>query len=412
MNIDIKKRIGIITNAVALIGEKGYSRFEFLARYLTKNNFEVDLITSSFQHWEKKQRDKEKIKKQKTSYNIILLDEPGYKKNVDFRRIISHGIFAKNLKKYLNEKKRYDLLYCIIPDNYTAATVAKYANKNNIKLIIDTEDLWPEAMQMVINIPILSQVLFYPFIKNAKIAYNFANGIIGTSDEYTNHYKKYINKILPSETVYVGNELEVFDSGVRKYKIEKKQEEYWITYAGNIGTSYDIKTLILAGKKLKDKGYRNIKIKILGIGPLFEELKNFSKDIENIEFLGYIEYPKMAAYLSKSDIVINSFVKKAPQSIVTKIGDYLASGKPMINTCSSIEFKTKVEKDNFGISIEAENVEELEKAILKLYENKELAQNLGKNARKIAEEEFNREKSYYKIVEMINSLLGENNEGI
>ena len=377
-----------------------------------KNNFEVDLITSSFQHWEKKQRNKEEVKKQELPYNIILLDEPGYIKNVDVRRIISHRIFAKNLKKYLDKKSSYDLLYCVIPDNYTAAIVAKYTNKNNIKLIIDTEDLWPEAMLMVVNIPILSKVLFYPFKKAAKTAYNFTNGIIGTSDEYTNHYKKYTNKILPSETVYVGNELKVFDAGVSKYKIEKKQKEFWVTYAGNIGTSYDIKTLILAGEKIREKGYKDIKIKILGIGPLFEELKSFSNNMENIEFLGYIEYQKMAAYLSKSDIVVNSFVKKAPQSIVTKIGDYLASGKPMINTCSSLEFRNKVEKDNFGINVEAENVEELEKAILKLYQNEELAQKLGKNARKIAEEEFDREKSYYKIVEMINNLLGENNEKV
>ena len=49
----------------------------------------------------------------------------------------------------------------------------------------------------------------------------------------------------------------------------------------------------------------------------------------------------MAAYLAKSDILVNSFVKKAPQSIVTKIGDYLAAGKPMINTCMSPEFRQK-----------------------------------------------------------------------
>lgn len=170
---------------------------------------------------------------------------------------------------------------------------------------------------------------------------------------------------------------------------------------------------MLVAKELFKKGYKNIKFKILGLGPDLERLKKLiSKDSAQVEFLGYVEYEKMAAYLSKSDIVINSFVKKAPQSIVTKIGDYLASGKPMINTCSSIEFKNKVERDNFGVNIEAENVEELEKAILKLYENEELAQNLGKNARKIAEKEFDREKSYYKIVEMVNSLLGENNEKI
>lgn len=46
------KKIAIITLAVALEDEKGYSRFRFLANLLSEF-YEVDLITSTFQHWEK-----------------------------------------------------------------------------------------------------------------------------------------------------------------------------------------------------------------------------------------------------------------------------------------------------------------------------------------------------------------------
>lgn len=408
------RKIGIVVMANALEGEKGPDRFRYIANYLSKYGFQVDLITSKFQHWTKKIRKEEEIKNQ--DYRVILCDQPTYYKNIDFQRIYSLYIFANNVKKYLESKiKDYDLIYCSIPDNFTASKVVDICNKNKVPIIIDVEDLWPEAMRMVIDIPIISDILFYPFVKSAEKAYLLCSGVIGTSDEYRDRPFKKLNRSIPKETIYVGNELKRFDKGIEKYSndIEKSNNEFWITYAGTIGKSYDLETLLLVAKELFKKGYKNVKFKILGLGPDLERLKKLiSRDSAQVEFLGYVEYEKMAAYLSKSDIVINSFVKKAPQSIVTKIGDYLASGKPMINTCSSIEFKNKVEKDNFGINIEAENVEELEKAILKLYQNKELAQNLGKNARKIAEKEFDREKSYYKIVEMVNSLLGENNEKI
>jgi hypothetical protein len=78
-----------------------------------------------------------------------------------------------------------------------------------------------------------------------------------------------------------------------------------------------------------------------------------------VDFLGYTDYPLMAAYLSKCDVTVNSLVADAPQSIVTKIGDYLAAGKPMINTGSSPEFRTKVAKDGFGVNIAAEDPIEL-----------------------------------------------------
>ncbi|EKN62763.1 glycosyltransferase family 4 protein [Schinkia azotoformans] len=405
------KKIAIITAFVALPGEKGYSRFEFLSNFLSNNGYEVDLITSTFQHWEKKKRDIERVNRLDTKYNIVLIDELGYHKNVDYKRILSHRKFAQNLKDYLYKEKKYDLIYCIIPDNHIAVTAAEYSKKHNIPFVIDVEDLWPEAMKMVIDIPIINDLFFYPFKLDAKKVYKMCDAVVGTSDEYRDRPFKDTNRKIPNITVYVGNEISEFDAGVKKYlsEIDKSDNEFWVSYAGNIGTSYDIKTMILASEELKRRGYSNIKVMLMGGGPLKEDLEQLSKSINcNVEFVGYLPYQKMAAYLSKSDIVVNSFVKKAPQSIVTKIGDYLASGKPMINTCSSPEFKSKVENDGFGVNIEAEDVNILADAIENLYNNKALCEEYGRNARKVAEEQFDRPKSYLEIVNLINKLLEEN----
>ena len=168
----------------------------------------------------------------------------------------------------------------------------------------------------------------------------------------------------------------------------------------------DIRTMVLAAKELLDRGKGQIKFKILGGGPLKEELEKLSRDqgCVNVEFVGYAPYPKMAAYLAKSDILVNSFVKKAPQSIVTKIGDYLAAGKPMINTCMSPEFRQKVEHDGFGINILPEDVKILADGIVRLYEDEDGRRIMGEKARKIAQEQFDRPQSYKKIIELIEEL--------
>ncbi len=406
------KKIAIITEFVALPNEKGYSRFEYLSRYLSKEGYHVELITSKFQHWEKKHRNytDSEIKKIEIEqgYKIKLIDEPGYKKNVDFRRIFSHRRFGKNLRSYLiNRETQHDVIYCVIPDNYTASLVAEYGDKYKIPVIIDIEDLWPEAMQMVVDIPVISKILFYPLSRYAEKTYSKASGIIGTSDEYTN--RAFINrdKNIPNATVYVGNEIELFDRGVldKSNFIDKKHDEFWVTYAGTIGASYDIKTLIDSAQLLSTEGIINIKFKILGLGPNKNELEKYSrKNTKNVEFLGYQEYKMMAAYLNKSDILVNSFVRKAKQSMVTKIGDYLAAGKPMINTLSSIEFREKVEKNGFGVNIVAEEAEILAETIKYLYNNVKLSKKMGQQARKIAEAEFDRKKSYGEIKKMINNL--------
>lgn len=404
------KKIAVISMGVKLDNEKGYSRFRYIGDFLSDAGYQVDLITTTFQHWEKAQRNLDEIKTENYKFNLKFIYEPGYKKNIDLRRIRSHRIAAKNLRQLLEKEGDYDLIYCEIPPNDVALAAAEYAKAKGIPFVPDVNDLWPEAMHMVLDIPVISDVLFYPLLRDAEKVYSLVSGIIGTSDEYRDRPLKNQQLNVPKKTVYVGNEIAEFDAGVAEYgpQISKDEEEFWVSYAGTIGTSYDIKTMVLAGKELLNRGKSQIKIKILGGGPLKEELETLAKEqnCTNVEFVGYAPYPKMAAYLAKSDILVNSFVKKAPQSIVTKIGDYLAAGKPMINTCMSPEFRNKVEHDGFGINIMPEDVNVLADAIEKLYEDEAGRTEMGKRARNIAEEQFDRPQSYKKIIELIEELTG------
>ena len=133
-----------------------------------------------------------------------------------------------------------------------------------------------------------------------------------------------------------------------------------------------------------------------------------SRNISNVEFLGYAPYDKMAAYLKASDILVNSFVRKAPQSIVTKIGDYLAAGRAMINTCMSPEFRAKVENDGFGVNIIPEDAGILADAVESLYQDEALRLEMGRRARRIAEEQFDRPQSYRRIEKLIRGLIEQN----
>ena len=403
------KKIAVITMGVRLDGEKGYTRFRYLCDFLTEAGYQVDLITTTFQHWEKAQRDIEKIRKSDYRFGLKFIYEPGYKRNVDIKRIRSHRIAAKNLTALLEREGDYDLLYAEIPPNDVALACGEFAKKKGIPFVADVNDLWPEAMRMVLDIPVISSILFYPLQRDAEKVYSLVSGVIGTSDEYRDRPFENQKRDVPKATVYVGNELSVFDSGAEKTSgdIVKPEEEFWVTYAGTIGTSYDIRTMLLAAEELAKRGKENIKIKILGGGPLKDELEALARDkkINNAEFAGYAPYDKMAAYLKKSDILVNSFVRKAPQSIVTKIGDYLAAGKAMINTCMSPEFRNKVENDGFGVNIEPEDAGILADAIEDLYRDEEKRLEMGRKARQIAEEQFDRPKSYRKIEELIRKLI-------
>lgn len=418
------KHIAVVTMGVKLGDEtRGYTRFRFLSELLAREGFAVDLITSSFQHWEKAQRDCSKACYQDLPYRVVFIDEPGYTKNLDLGRILSHRVAAKNLRAHFERTAgTYDLIYAEIPPNDVARTCAEAANALHIPFVADINDLWPEAMRMVVDVPVVSDLAFYPFARDAKRVYQLLAAAVGTSDEYAARPAKDREKPYPRATVYVGNDLASFDAGAREHAadVNKPAGELWVTYAGTLGASYDVITLVEAADLLERKRLTQaaakgadpalalppVRVKVLGDGPDREKLEARAAELDApVDFLGYTAYDLMAAYLCASDITVNSLVTSAAQSIVTKIGDYLASGNPMINTGSSPEFRAKVTSDGFGVNVEAEDAQALADAIEKLAEHASLRKIMGAKARAVAENEFDQPRAYREIVDLLRTLL-------
>lgn len=406
------KRIAVVTQGVKLPGEeRGYTRFRVIAETLAQAGFEVDLITSTFQHWDKAQRHALARSYRYLPYRVRFVHEPGYKRNLDMGRIMSHARFARNLRDFLEAEyyenpPGYALIYSEIPPNDMARVCAEVAAEHNVPYVADVNDLWPEAMRMAINVPLVSDIAFAPFARDAKRTYDLLSAAVGTSDEYAARPAADRNEPYEQITVYVGNDLAAFDDEAkeRAADVVKPDGEIWVAYAGTIGASYDIRTLVDASKICAETDPR-IRVKILGDGPDREELEEYAVQTEApADFLGYVPHDLMAAYLCASDMTVNSLVKQAPQSIVTKIGDYLAAGIPLINTGSSPEFRSKVDADGFGVNVEAEDADALATAILQIARGGQLAAEMGQRARTIAEEQFDQRHSYLRIAELVKRL--------
>ena len=403
------KRIAVIASDAAMPGEKGLKRMHYLAGRFAENGFSTELITSDFQHWEKAHRTQETIRaaREQAGFAITFLHEPAYSRNVDPKRILSYRVLARNLKNYLSTRQ-YDAVYTLIPDNHVAAVAGEYAKSRGIPFIVDIEDLWPEAMRMVFDVPVVSDALFSYFTVNAKKAYSLADAVVGSSDSYRDEPKKYGIEVPLQKTVYVGNDLAQFDKAVAENagRIDKPEGDFWLIYAGTIGASYDLATLVRAADLIAEKGIGNIRTLILGDGPQRAELEALAASSKaDIRFTGFLPFEEMAAYLSRSDITVNSLVAKAAQSIVSKIGDYLAAGIPMINTGLDREFCEKVVSDGFGVNVKPEDPAALADAILSLYHAPERRAEMGRIARRIAEQEFDRANTYPGIIEMVDSLI-------
>lgn len=399
----------IIANYVNLPVERGNCRFVYLQKLLNDNNLDTHILTSTFCHIDKKQRDYKKLTKKFDKIHFAY--EYGYKKNISISRIISHKKFAKSVKNYLkNMKEKPKVIYCAIPSIDVVIEVIKFSQRNNIDFVLDIQDLWPESFKMVLNIPIVSDIIFYPMLRKTKFIYKNSDNIVAVSNTFLNHAKKYNRYVKKSEIAYLGIDLIKSDNIEKNVvsEFDNKNEKIKLVYIGTLGTSYDIKTvidaLVLLPLNLKEK----IDFIVIGDGPLKKEFEDYAK-MKNINgiFLGRLDYEKMYSILLTCDIAVNPIVGKSVASIINKVCDYSSAALPVINTQNCNEYRLLLEKFNAGINCENGNAFDVSKALRYLIENKEERIKMGKNNRKIAEELFDRNKNYMNICNMIKKIIAE-----
>ena len=394
----------IISNYWHFFQEKSSSRYNSILD-LFKNNYQnVELITSTFYHTNKNHRIIDDINSQ--NLKITLLDEPGYIKNVSFKRLYSHYIFQKNVLKYLKCRKKPDVIYLFVPPLGLGREIISFAKKNNIKVVIDVLDLWPQAFEMVLPKRLkFLKFIFLPMKAQASYIYKNADAVVTVSETYSNLVDNFRNKQSRAHTLYIGTDI---NTNYSEYRSKDSFSNYVLAYAGTLGHSYDIPLVIRSLKYLRDNYDIDLTFHIYGDGPLASSFKELAQELQvNAIFYGRLDYDTMVQELQNVDILVNPIVKGAAQSIINKHADYAKAGRAVVNTQNSNEYISLLTSYNAGVSSNAGDVRQLAENIKYLYDNPEMLKIFGDNQRKMAETLFDRKTTYLKLIDLIDALLGD-----
>lgn len=188
---------------------------------------------------------------------------------------------------------------------------------------------------------------------------------------------------------------------VEDYTPLYEYKEKYIVYFGRLSQEKGLFTLLKAVKGL------DIQLKIIGIGPLREALMQKAKKegLDNVVFKGYMrgEVLKNEIRLSMASTVPSEWYEPFGLTIL----ESFALGKPVIG--SRIGGIPELVKDGkTGYLIEPGNADHLRNKIIKLCQDKERIVEMGKNARRFAEENFNSENYYKRLMEIYQMAIEKN----
>ena len=401
-----KYDVMLIANYWHFKEEKASSRYRTMANTIVESGYNLEIVTSSFRHLTKKQRNIDKAYLDSLPYRVTMLYEPGYKKNISLTRLYSHHVLGKNIDRYLKERKKPDVIIVSVPSLDVADVVTQYASINKVKVIVDIQDLWPEAFKMAINIPVLSDMLFLPMKLRADKIYSRADRIMAVSDTYVKRGLACNHKDKHGLSIYIGTDPELVVKELSGKTVHKPNNEFWIGYVGAMGYSYDIKLVIDAIEKVSLKNDRKIIFKVMGDGDLRLEFEAYAeKKNVTCDFTGFLSYGQMMATLKSCDVAVNPIVGESVSSIINKVSDYAMAGVPVINSQKSEEYRNLLIRYKCGINCSNGNSDDFAKAIEYFLNNSNEAKIMGKNAERLGNEKFDRQKTYPKVVEVIEEFI-------
>ncbi|MCK4421641.1 glycosyltransferase family 4 protein [candidate division WOR-3 bacterium] len=189
-----------------------------------------------------------------------------------------------------------------------------------------------------------------------------------------------------------GTDIELFnpmDRREAKKRIGLKSDYNYVGFIGNFAIWQGLDYLIQAIPHVLGV-CDNVGFLLIGDGPEMPKIRKEISRFKNDEVIltGKVPYKEASRYINAFDIGVAPFLEKRNSGMVSplKICDYAACGVPIVST--RIKGLEIVEEEGIGILVPPDDPEVLADAIIRLLKKPEMREEMGKNGRKIAKEQF------------------------
>ncbi|MEL6534485.1 MAG: glycosyltransferase family 4 protein [Bacteroidota bacterium] len=279
--------------------------------------------------------------------------------------------------------------------------VARYLRGR--KLVFEVRDLWPDgAIEMGLLRQPLLQRLAYALEKRC---YRAAKHIITLSPGMADNIRQRLG-FTHTTSVPNASDLELFGTSpagvsLPDWALEKKLA----LYTGNIGAVNNSELLLKAARKLQELGRTDIQVVLIGDGQLKAQLLEQSKDLDNFTLVDVMPKTDLVAWVRQSMVMLVP-LKGTPvldTSSPNKLFEALSASTPVIQTTQGW-LKTLLEEHEVGYTVDAQDPQPLVDCLTHMADHPEQVEQLGKNARALAEKEFKREVLSQRMLEVLENV--------
>ncbi|MCC5830868.1 MAG: glycosyltransferase family 4 protein [Phycisphaeraceae bacterium] len=398
--------------------EGGTRSYEF-ARYLTRQGHEVTMICSGIRNKEFPVEEHGRIKEYHRDGIRILSIAAGYHDAraatamSGWRRMIHFHSFASLATEIGKIQKKPDVIFATHTPLTVGLTGHRLARHFEVPFVFEVRDLWPDAL---VNIGALTNPLGIWYLRRMeRRIYRRADHIIALSPGMKEGVLK---QGIPDQKVTVipnSSDLELFNPRIDGADPRRRLElgdRFAAIYFGAMGLANGLDYAVDAAKLLHDRGRSDIAIVLHGEGKDKVRLKEraHALRLKNVVFSDIVPRKSdMARIVAGCDACLTIY--RASKEVTwspNKLFDALAAGKPaLINVGQWLG--EIVTENECGYAVHPERPESLADALIDLADHPEKARAMGQNARKVAEEQFDRKKLAARLEQVLLQATGPSN---
>ena len=389
-------------------GKARSSRAAMLADYFIEQGCKITAWSSLWSHNLKSYlyEEREIIEIKKGLKLHVLPATKEYNSNISFARIAQERQIAKLFKKAIwNEPENPDLIYCCWPLIETSYEAVRYGKKNNIPVIIDIRDLWPDIfIQPFPSLlkPFAKIGINFLFKKQVSFALQNATLITGTTQKAMELPEEYGRKknLLDHYVMHcyrkpLFSEKELNESLAKWFELGIDSSSFNVIYFGNISKRIgDFDSLLFAADKLTDK---NIKFIICGTGIDYNSVANEATKRSNVVMAGLRNQLDLIslASISQAGLIPYRNTPDFIDSLPTKFSEYLSNSLIIFTSLKGLS-KTILEENECGLYYS--NGESLAELIQKYYFDRKILLESKQNAQRLFKRYFDADIVYKNFI--------------
>lgn len=190
------------------------------------------------------------------------------------------------------------------------------------------------------------------------------------------------------------------------------RSKFYIEYSGNIGLTQNMDMLLVCMKEFQEF-CPDLHLVLVGEGAYKSQVEEIVKrdNLTNVHILPFQPYDDISYVFSLGDAgLVISKPGVGANSVPSKTWSIMSASRPVLANFDENELKDIISNNNCGIFTKAGDKESFKESILTLYNNRELAREMGKNGRTFVMENLTREVGTAKYVEVIKSVVKEKNK--